>query len=557
MELLVLGPLEVRHGAVPTVLTGAKARELLTLLALRPNQPVAADVLIDELWEGKPPRTAESALRVHIWHVRRALQSPESEEPEPRLVLGSGGYVLHVATAELDSLQFESLLRQGRDASLRGAAHVAEETLRAALACWRGPALADGRHLAACGPEAERLEQLRLSAVDEYAQVSLSLNNNAAVIELLADVVREFPLHESLIGHLMVALYRCGRPAEALQTFARLKEQLAGVGLTPSAEVRRLETDILLERRNLAFVGGAVVAAPVPAPSTRMVGRGAELERLLGVHEEAAGGERRLVLLSGPAGIGKSTLATAYAERARRNGSVVLVGRCASDTAPEYRAVREILVAALPLLEESAREKLAGDLRVLVGDPEATAHRASDLHESDSDRASEHLLLLEAIAATIASLGARPAVLVIEDLHESDHATLLVLRHLLRHESLAHLLVLATYRDDEVGTNVPPRRSPPSRRRRARSALDSPVSTTTRSARSFARRRDQKSPRRYSRSPTSYARRRTETPSMFVRCSASSPSSRTPSTTGLVSSGRSRLLRPMACARSWIDASTG
>ena len=453
MELLVLGPLEVRHGALPTVLTGAKARELLTLLALRPNRPVAADVLIDELWEGRPPRTAQSALRVHIWHVRRALESSESEEPEPRVVLGSGGYVLQVATAELDSLHFESLLRQGRDASLRGAAHVAEETLKAALACWRGPALVDARHLAGCAAEAERLEQLRLSAVDEYAQVSLSLNNNAAVVELLADVVRDFPLHESLIGHLMVALYRCGRPAEALQTFARLKEQLAGFGLTPSGELRRLETDILLERRNLAFVGGAVVAGSVPAPLTRMVGRGPELERLLGVHELAAGGARRLVLLSGPAGIGKSTLATAYAERARNNGSVVLVGRCASDT-PEYRAVREVLVAALPLLEESAREKLAGDLRVLVGDPEATPYRASDLHESDSDRASEHLLLLEAIAATIASLGARPAVLVVEDLHESDHATLVVLRHLLRHESLAHLLVVATYRDDEVGMTV-------------------------------------------------------------------------------------------------------
>ena len=453
MELLVLGPLEVRHGAVPMVLPGAKARELLTLLALRPNQPVAADVLIDELWEGKPPRTAESALRVHISHVRRALEPGETDGPSARLVLGPGGYVLHVATAELDSLQFESLLRQGREASLRGAAHVAEETLRTALACWRGSALADARHLAACAPEAERLEQLRVSAVDEYAQVSLSLNNNAAVIELLADVVREYPLHEALIGHLMVALYRCGRPAEALQTLSRLEAQLAGVGLAPSAEVRRLETDILLERRNLEFVGRSA-AAPVPRASTRMVGRGAELGRLLEVHDEVAGGERRLVLLSGPAGIGKTTLTAAYAERAQRNGGVVLFGRCASDTAPEYGAIREILVAALPLLEESTREKLAADLRVLVGDPEPVSTVPFGVHDSGSDRASEHLLLLEAIATTIAALDARPTVLVVEDVHASDHATILVLRHLLRHPALAHLLILATYRDDEVGTNV-------------------------------------------------------------------------------------------------------
>ena len=126
MELLVLGPLEVRHGAVPMPLSGAKARELLVLLALRPNQAVAADVLIDELWEGKPPRTAESALRVHISHVRRALQPDESEGRNGRLVLGPGGYVLHAAPTELDSLQFEVLLRQGREAATRGAANAAE-----------------------------------------------------------------------------------------------------------------------------------------------------------------------------------------------------------------------------------------------------------------------------------------------------------------------------------------------------------------------------------------------------------------------------------------------
>ncbi|MDQ1708886.1 MAG: hypothetical protein QOG49_271, partial [Frankiaceae bacterium] len=360
---------------------------------------------------------------------------------------------LNVAPPELDALQFESLVRQGRAASMRGAALVAEEMLKTALACWRGPALADARHLAACAAEAERLEQLRVSAVDEYAQVSLSLNNNAAVVELLADVVREFPLHEALIGHLMVALYRCGRPAEALQAFARLEEQLAGVGLSPSAEVRRLETDILLERRNLEFVDRSTLP-PVARSSTRMVGRGAELERLLDVHDEVAGGLRRLVLVSGPAGIGKTTLVTAYGERARHNGGVVLVGRCDSDTAPEYRAIREILGAALPLLEESAREKLATDLRVLVGDPDRAPTEPSDVRDPDSDRASQHLLLLEAIAAAIAGLGARPAVLIVEDVHASDHATILVLRHLLRHETLAHLLVVATYRDDEVGTNA-------------------------------------------------------------------------------------------------------
>jgi len=450
VEIRVLGPLEVRHGEVPMILPGAKARELLSLLALRPNQPVAADVLMDELWEGKPPRTAASALRVHICHVRRALQPGESEERNTRLLLAPGGYVLRVAPPELDLLQFESMVRQGRAASMRGAAQVADEMLRTALACWRGPALADARHLAACAAEAERLEQLRVSAVDEYAQVSLSLNNNAAVVELLADVVREFPLHEALIGHLMVALYRCGRPAEALQTFARLEEQLVGVGLTPSAEVRRLETDILLERRNLEFVDRSAVP-PAARASIRMVGRGVELERLLDVHDEVAGGLRRLVLVSGPAGIGKTTLVTAYTERARRNGGGVLVGRCDSDTAPEYRAIREILGGALPLLEESAREKLAADLHVLVGDPDP---EPSDVHDPDSDRASEHLLLLEAIAATIAGLGARPAVLVVEDVHASDHATILVLRHLLRHETLSHLFVLATYRDDEVGTNA-------------------------------------------------------------------------------------------------------
>lgn len=448
----MLGPLEIRGRSGSVSLPGSRARELLMLFAMRANRPISAKVLIDELWEAKPPPTAANAFRVHVSHARRSLETSEAATSS-KISHGPAGYTLHVTNDELDSLRFESLVASGREADRCGDAGRAEEQFAAALRCWRGPAFADIRHLCACQAEVSRLDQLHASAIAEYSEVCLALGNHVPTIELLSEATREFPLDESMSRALMLAHYRCGRPALALRTFAELKHRLAGVGLEPSAELRRLETDILLERPELDFVGSRPprrAVAFASSASNRMIGRTEELRRLLEVHDAVALGGRRLIVVSGPAGIGKTTLVAAYCERASRRGAAVLIGRCERGGAHRDRAVVEIVRAALPLLDDSTREELSVDLDVLFG---AGPVARGDI-PSDVDQTSLRLRLREAIANAIGSISRRPVVVVVEDLHASDRSTLDVLRFLLRHPAADRLLVVATYRDDEPNPDI-------------------------------------------------------------------------------------------------------
>ena len=149
VELSVLGPLTVRHGGCVQELAGARPRELLALLATRPNQAVSTQRLIEELWDDAPPATAASALRVHVARVRSVLDQRKVRGGGDRLTVGPGGYLLRVDATELDALRFEDLVASGGEASLRGEIQTADADLSAALACWRGEAFVDIRSLAA------------------------------------------------------------------------------------------------------------------------------------------------------------------------------------------------------------------------------------------------------------------------------------------------------------------------------------------------------------------------------------------------------------------------
>jgi DNA-binding SARP family transcriptional activator len=454
VELRVLGPLTVLHDGVAREFARARPRELLELLATRPNQATSPQRLIDELWDGAPPPTASSALRVHIGHVRRVLEPRNVETRSARLALESGAYVLRLDSNELDSLRFQELAASGHEANLRGDVRAANEDLSAALRCWRGAAFPDIRGLASAGGAIARLEQLRASALEELADVRLALGEPATVIDLLVDEVEEYPLHERLSGQLMLALYRCGRQAEALRVFANLAQRLdEQLGLQPCPEVRQLEEDILLQCRHLDLSSrssrsvAGTRAHPEPA---RLIGRRTQLGRLLELHDEARTGNRRLALVSGAAGIGKTALVRAYCERAQRAGATVLVGRCAPPPERGYGAIIQALTNT-PLSRETVREDVFDVLSLLRG--EGLDARADDPAPSAHDPSSDVLHLLESIARVIGSLTPPPLVLVIEDLHWADRATMQVLRHLLRHPELDYLFVVVTSRDEELDTD--------------------------------------------------------------------------------------------------------
>jgi DNA-binding SARP family transcriptional activator/tetratricopeptide (TPR) repeat protein len=451
VELRILGPTEVRHDGSAVSLPGAKPRQLLVLLAMRPNRPVPAEELIDELWDGKPPPSAATALRVHLARLRQVLElDRDPSAPSGRLPAGPHGYLLRVEPDELDVQRFERLIVLAREVDSGGDPGAAVPLLTAALDLWRGPALADARDLSATRSEITRLDELRIVAIEELADVRLALGEHALVIDALTAAVKEHPLRERLTESLMRALYRSDRQADALRVYAELARRLDDeLGLTPSARLRRLEEDVLLQRPALDFVAPRTASA-MPGrrwSSVRFIGRRAELGRLTELYHEAESGQRRAALVVGPPGIGKSTLVQEYCVRLRGDGVVPLVGYCDPDPAGDYQPVAEILTTLVAGLDDSRRSELPAVLRLLL--PELAGDElVGELSGANAPGA--HLQLFDAVANTLQRLAMSPIVLVIEDLHWADRPTLALLRYLLRHPRLDHVLVVATLRDDEL-----------------------------------------------------------------------------------------------------------
>ena len=235
LRYLLLGPLEVRDGESHVALRGGQQRKLLAILLLHRGEAVSSDRLIEELWGGKPPETAAKALQGYVSSLRKQLGQ------ETVGTVGAG-YRLDVASGETDSGHFEELLAEAR--SLDRAPAVAK--LREALALWRGPALADFAYDEFAQHEIERLEELRLAGVERRIDLELSLGHHDDLVPELEALVRAHPLRERLRGYLMVALYRCGRQAEALDAYRDARTVLHDeLGLEPSEELQALQRAIL------------------------------------------------------------------------------------------------------------------------------------------------------------------------------------------------------------------------------------------------------------------------------------------------------------------------
>jgi DNA-binding SARP family transcriptional activator len=242
MRYLILGPLEVRAGDTEVELRGGQQRKLLAILLLHSGEPISSDLLVEELWDGKPPETAAKALQGYVSSLRKQLGQEAVE------TVGSG-YRLTVAPEDLDSGRFEELLAEARP--LEPAPAVAK--LREALALWRGPALADFAYDDFAQHEIDRLEELRLGGVERRIDLELALGHHDDLVPELEALVHAYPLRERLRGHLMVALYRCGRQAEALDAYRDARTALRDeLGLEPSEELQALQRAILDHDASLA-----------------------------------------------------------------------------------------------------------------------------------------------------------------------------------------------------------------------------------------------------------------------------------------------------------------
>ena len=241
------------------------------------------------------------------------------------LATRGAGYQLELEPAQVDAGRFEALLRRGRDALAGGDPRAAAAALAEALGLWRGPALAEFSEPFAAA-EAPRLEELRLAAWEERIDADLALGRHAEVVGEIEALIARHPLRERLRGQRMLALYRSGRQAEALAAYQEARRVLSEeLGLEPSGALRELERRIL--RQDAALEPPAPPPSPAPAPpGVPMAGRRDELGRLRAHLERARAGEAGVVLVTGDAGIGKTTLVEAFLAGAA-SGPGIVVGR--------------------------------------------------------------------------------------------------------------------------------------------------------------------------------------------------------------------------------------
>ena len=266
-----------------------------------------SEVLVEELWGESPPPTALKMLRNQVSALRRVLGA------SGRLETQGSGYRLRLADGERDVDRFESLLARGR-ARLEGDPEGSAATFREALGLWRGPALADVAYEPFVQTEARRLEERRLVAFEGRIEAELAVGRHDDLVGELEAAVVEEPLRERLQGQLMLALYRCGRQAEALEVYRRARQLLVEqLGLEPGPELRELHQAILAQDTDLHAPAAPVAATSrLPVPPTRTIGREQDCRALVELlHQE----EVRLVTLTGPGGVGKTRLALEVARQ--------------------------------------------------------------------------------------------------------------------------------------------------------------------------------------------------------------------------------------------------
>lgn len=311
MRFRILGPLEVRdRNGVQVAVHAPKQRALLTVLLLHAGWPVSADRLEAALWAGRPPRSSAGIIRTYVSGLRRVLDLGGPGEL-PRLTTEPGGYRLLLGPRDLDLTVFDNLGSRGREAFDHGDAAQSARLLSEALALWRGEPASDVTLDPGSSAVVAGLAERLLATEEAWATAQLALGGGADLIGRLRSLAAGQPLRESIRGQLMLALYRAGRTAEALQEFRDLRGRMVSeLGIEPSAPVQELHRQLLDADPAL---GAPILAAPAPRavpwqlpPGTDdFTGRAAQLDRL-------AASSSAIAIITGTAGAGKTALAAHF-----------------------------------------------------------------------------------------------------------------------------------------------------------------------------------------------------------------------------------------------------
>ncbi|WP_283138246.1 AfsR/SARP family transcriptional regulator [Rhizohabitans arisaemae] len=318
MEFRILGPLRVLLDGSPVKITAPKQRTVLAMLLVRSGHVVSLRSLVTEVWDDRPPDSAVANLRTYLMQLRKLLP-PMADPTVERLVTSEAGYLLRVEPGELDLHRFEALSARGRQALNRRDLRGAEDAFARGLALWEGSAAEDVPLGHTLREEVARLTDGYLSVVEEHTEIRLTLGKNEAAAALLSEVIGRYPLRERLHAQLMLARYRRGDVAGALDAFGSARRILADeLGIDPGPELGRLhqavlrrDPALLASERAVAADDGHPAPRQLPRAPTVFVGRSAELTRLQAVlrDDPEPGAGRPVLALHGTGGVGKSILA--------------------------------------------------------------------------------------------------------------------------------------------------------------------------------------------------------------------------------------------------------
>lgn len=249
MQFGVLGPLMINNIELSQLITAPKPRNVLAMLLMEPNRAVPVDALIQELWNGAPPRTATTTVQNYVARLRRMLHDLRAgDEPLERdvLITRVPGYLLRVDLGQHDLTRYEELVAQGQRHLAGGLCAAASRAFSEALALWRGAPLHDVRPGPLILTHVRRLEESRLVTSELWISAELSLGHCHEVLSELTRLVGQHQMHEGFQAQYMIALFRTGRIRAALQAFHSFRDKLVReAGLEPSSRLQELHQSIL------------------------------------------------------------------------------------------------------------------------------------------------------------------------------------------------------------------------------------------------------------------------------------------------------------------------
>ncbi|MBF6170593.1 BTAD domain-containing putative transcriptional regulator [Nocardia blacklockiae] len=446
-QVQVFGPLQVLLGGRTARIGAGRQRAILGRLVLAGGKSLGADRLVEDVWEGSPPPHAPSVLQVQIHNLRRILEPTRRPRTPARILVSEGsGYALRLDSGNVDAWRFEALLRQYEDRvhAAPGPPTAAERyrMLDAALACWHGAAFESFADASWAGAESARLTDLRATAIEMRAQAALELDRVGEVVAVLRRQVEEFPGREESARLLALAQYRQGQQVEALATVRRVRDYLrAEYGIDPGPRLAALESAFLNHTVVPDFAPDESRTAPLrPAPVPRLPPPDTPDDEpppasdtscypvehtaiTAAAHAVRASGTR-LVWVLGDVGAGKTTLVCAVAAELADAGWTTTYAKVPEvDGAPAAWMWREILA------------ELGGE---------------SVLSQDFADTADPFTIVRAVAKRCREQAGTGPVVIVLDDMHRSDAASLQVLRQLVSWLHREPVLVIVTARGPEL-----------------------------------------------------------------------------------------------------------